>query len=921
MKKCNKVIACALAAALVTTAMPESALASSKPVTLKQKSIALKITEKNGKLTYGKAKITLKKAKGVKVKSAKYQVKNKKIVKVSKKGVVTAKKKGQTKITVTVKYTQKKKTATRKMTLTVKVKKQTATAASAAPQSPSAPADTPAATGTADASSKAGATATPGENGTATPDSSKVADIRMIRKDYITYVGGNTALNPKVLPETAENQEVEYVSADTDIATINSFGLIYGVKEGTTTITIRATDGSNVEASVNIKVVTDPEVAEYVDDYYDAVNLQIIQDAIEELGGEETYWSILDDAQNIVLEREEAIIQDAVEHADDNEKGSVKDQIAALYQTISDTDARETAGIGGLAEYVAEIDGADTVEELLEVEAKLDQKGIIGIFNTTLGTTQEDTKTNKLYFDLTDYALFEYAYDIDDSFEEVDDPEYVDPKAAFQTYVDSLMEIAGEEDATVRNERFELLEDILKKFAVNFDALFDIPEDITEEEMQQYLDEMNVSMNVEYTPEELQNLMENCNLLSYLEQAGFDTSQNVVVGLPAQLKQIDECLTESNLDALKEYAKYELLSQYGTYFTEEIYHNFAAVYEAESGIAYTSYDDFAMSETESICEWEISSIYTDTYESEEKKQDISDMVDRIQEEYSKEIANCSWMSETTKESAQKKLAAMGKNVLYPDDYSKYLYNNDWALFEEGGSLLGNMMLINEEQAKKERDGVGVRISKNDWYDSPLTFNAFYYLDVNAIYICSAFVGDVVYDPERSDASNYGALGMVIGHEISHAFDANGAMYDENGNINNWWVDEDAEYYAGIQQQLVDYYDTFYLMNQEGEPLFQDGLWTLSENIADLAGMSCIVALVGDDKESRKELFTSYANVWAEMGTLNEENLLAILFDPHSVSKVRVNAIVSMLDEFYETYDVKEGDAMYVAPEDRIHIWR
>lgn len=943
MKMKNKLIACVLSMALIATAMPANASAAAKPVKLAKKSVTLKITKKDGKTSYGKTRIKLKTAKGVKIKSTKYKVKNKKIAKVSKKGVVTAKKKGKTKIKATVKYVYKNKKHTKKFNFTVKVKTVNAPVSVKQTTQPTVTSGTNVTPGNATAAPSV-APSSP----VTTPDPSKVAEIHMVRKNYITYVGGSTGINPKILPETAgdsqdfENPILDYQSKDPDIAVVNEYGLVTGKGEGVTTIEIKAKDGSDVTASATVKVVADQKLVEYVDDYYEAANAAIVQEALKDQGESEVSWSAIGQLEDTVSEREDTIVQNAVDHAEDNISGSAQDQIAAFYQTAEDKSARETSGIGGLSAYVEKIDEAGTVEELLKIEAELDRKGIAGIFNTTADLSKKDAKTYKLYFNVSDFALSEYSFNIgddddweyDDDFDwdddweyddlgDDDDMEYIDSEEALQTYADSLLKIAGEEEAQ-RTENIAALMQIFQRFAVSYDDLFDqlldLPEDMTEEEILEFLENMGMNLMVDYSPEDLQNLMDNCDLLSYLEAADYDTTEHIVVVMPSQMQQIDACLTEENLSALKEYAKYEMLNQYGTCLTEEIYNNYSRLYEAENGVSYTEYEDFALTETKELLEWEISSIYTEQYESKEKKQKITDMVEAIAGQYSKEIKDCNWMSNTTKENAQKKLSAMEKNVLYPDDYSPYLLESDLSLPEEGGSLIDNIMLIDEEYAEAERTVIGDKITNQHWMYSPLTVNSFYLPTVNGIYICAGMTEKPVYDPEKSDAVNYGGLGMIIAHEISHAFDVTGAKYDENGDAADWWTKEDTSYYAEIQQRLVDYYNTYYLLELEDMPLFQDGQTTLSENIADLAGVACVMKLVGNDRESREDFFISFANMWAEVGTLTEDNLFTILFDEHSVAKVRVNAVVSMLDEFYETFGVQEGDAMYVAPIDRIRIF-
>ena len=953
MKMKSKLIACVLSMALIVTAAPVDASAAAKPIKLAKKSVTLKITKKGGKTSYGKAKIKLKAAKGVKIKSTKYKVKNKKIAKVNKKGVVTARKKGKTKIQATVKYIYKNKTQKQKLSFTVKVKKVNIATSKSTAQ-PTVVSGTSAPSGAATAAPTA---SSPG----ATSDPSKVAEIHMVRKNYITYVGGSTGINPQVLPETAgdsqdtEDPILDYQSKDPDIATVNEYGLVTGKGEGVTTIEIKAKDGSGATALATVKVVASQELVEYVDDYYEAANAPIIQEALKGQEGSELSWSAIGKLEDIVSGRTDAIIQKAVKQAEDNIPGSAQDQIAALYQTAADKSAREAEGIGALSAYIEEIDAAGTVAELLEIEAELDRKGIAGIFNTEADISQEDNKTYKLYFNVSDFALSEYSFSSedaddlengddfgyddsdygddpgydsnlgnDDDFGYGDDMEYINSEEALQTYADSLLKAAGE-DETQRSENVAALKEIFQKFAVSYEDLFDqimnLPENMTEEEILQFLEDLGLSVMVDYSPEDLQKLMKNCDLLSYLEGAGYGTTENIVIAMPSQMKQIDACLTEDNLSALKEYAKYEMLNQYATYLSEEIYNNYSRLYEAENGEAYIAYEDFAMAKTKELLEWEISSIYTEQYESAEKKEKITDMVEKIAKQYSKEIDACSWMSDATKENAQKKLSAMEKNILYPDDYTPYLLESDLSLTEEGGNLLDNIIIIDEEYAEAERTVIGDKMTGQDWMYSPLTVNAFYLPTVNGIYICSAMAEKPAYDSEKSDAMNYGGLGMIIAHEISHAFDDTGALYDENGDSGDWWTEEDASHYADIQKQLINYYNSYYLLKLEDMPLFQDGETTLSENIADLAGVACVIKLVGDDKESKKDFFINFANMWAEVGTLTEDNLLMILLDEHSVAKVRVNAVVSMLDEFYEAFDVQEEDAMYVAPKERIRIWR
>ena len=170
--------------------------------------------------------------------------------------------------------------------------------------------------------------------------------------------------------------------------------------------------------------------------------------------------------------------------------------------------------------------------------------------------------------------------------------------------------------------------------------------------------------------------------------------------------------------------------------------------------------------------------------------------------------------------------------------------------------------------------------------------------------------------QRPDGAAVQGHGAVIAHEIGHAFDANGAQYDENGVLNNWWTEEDAAIFQEKQQEFVDYYSRFEVI----DGVTQDSLVTITENMADVAGIQCVFDIIGDDREAQKEALESFATMWAQIGTSNYLTSEQLLQDVHSSNQVRVNACVTTIDAFYEIYDIQEGDPMYVAPEDRLKLW-
>jgi putative endopeptidase len=211
--------------------------------------------------------------------------------------------------------------------------------------------------------------------------------------------------------------------------------------------------------------------------------------------------------------------------------------------------------------------------------------------------------------------------------------------------------------------------------------------------------------------------------------------------------------------------------------------------------------------------------------------------------------------------------------------------------------------------------LGTTVDKGEWDVTPQTINAMYDPLNNEIIFPAAILQAPFYDSDNTYGANLGGIGFVIAHEVSHAFDSSGALYDEYGNYNVWWTDEELEKYDELSQTIVDYYNNYEMMG-----IAVNGELTLMENIADLGAMTCISSILAGDEVALDEAFGQFAYNWASEDTASYMTYL-LNTDTHSPNKVRVNASLSSCDAFYEIYDIEEGDKMYVAPDDRVGIWR
>lgn len=726
----------------------------------------------------------------------------------------------------------------------------------------------------------------------------KVSKVNLLRKVYVTYVGGKTSIRPTVLPSKASNRKLVYTSSNKKVATINSKGVITGVKTGTAKITAKAADGSGKKVTATIKVLTNENVVTAVDDFYQSVNNDAIAGAT--MNSETQMWSALDELQEQVDQKVDSIVKDNGSYV----AGSSQANIQALYSTGTDMTGRNTSGVSELKEVFDKIEACTTLNDFLKVQGEMSLAGYDTVIPLGASVDLKDYKTYKLYFSMPNTVLPKAAFT---------SSSYSDELSSYRNFMETMLKESGENASDAATNASSVI-NLQNAAAIDYNTLLANYISMSEEELEK---ELVDRFYVSYTQEQLKGAFTNCDISTFLNAAGYGANNEIVVELPEYLSNLNGILIESNLPTWKEWAKFAVMYQYAPYLSSNVYDSYAKFNTVYSGVESETAQEYMFDATKTILEWDISKVYTDKYITPADKTTVTDMANKIKTQYYTQISNCSWMSETTKANAKKKLDTMAVNVLYPDNYASYLLESTLSGSAINGTLAGNMKAIFKEVEQSQQKLIGTTVQGNDWLLSPLTVNAWYYAYNNSITISAGIVGDVTYSSSRSEAANLGGLGAIVGHELSHAFDDSGSQYDENGNKNNWWTTEDATKFQQIQNKLIAYYDTFELI--DGLRTFQDGKQTLSENMADLAGVSCVVKCVDNSVDARKEFFISYGKMWAGKMSDYAVKYYAAL-DTHSNNKVRVNAVLPMINEFYETFNVSQKDAMYVAPENRISIW-
>ncbi len=630
----------------------------------------------------------------------------------------------------------------------------------------------------------------------------------------------------------------------------------------------------------------------YQDDYYDYVNSNLL-DKID-LADTDAQWTWFGELSAVANEEMEDIIKEVASSNESYEKGSSEQKIRDMYDCVSDMDNRNEVGLGPLQPHLDLIRNAATIDEYVDALAQL--SGEFG-FSSVVGGYYIDQ-------DLADSSKY----------------------AVYLMYADTLIGkeyLESESSQDYVNMYFDYVSNMFQEFGMTKDEAEQTSDDIeallrdicaSTLSSEQYYDP-SITYNV-FTKDQLQQLYTNIDVDKMLKTLKIDSVDTYIVSDVEQARKINSLLTEDNLELLKNFSSFVMLNDVAEYSTQ----NYAALKNQIDnqlhGVTGTKSDeDIWMDLTQDMLPWDFGKIYVEEHFSEQSKQDVEAMISRIIDEYETIINRQEWMSDATKQKAIRKLETMAVKIGYPDEWPESMEMMQVTPVSEGGSLLSNMLVnmqVTIDDSLQKLDG---EVDRSLWGMTPQTINAYYDPSNNEIVFPAAILQPPFYNPEADDAVNIGAIGFVIAHEISHAFDANGSKYDEYGNYNEWWTEEETQKYNELSQSIVEYYNNYEVMG-----VHVNGSLTLSENIADLGAMTCVTSIIGDNKKSLDQAFGQLAYIWASVETAGYQ-LYLLNNDTHSPNKLRVNAVLSSCDAFYDVYDIAETDGMYVAPQNRVGIWK
>lgn len=592
-----------------------------------------------------------------------------------------------------------------------------------------------------------------------------------------------------------------------------------------------------------------------------------------------------------VNEQVAALIRDI--DAAPQQPGTAEAKIKALYDCVLDAEGRAKAGVAPIQKYLDAIDHAGTLEELIAadvlMQTELGGSTLLGFGLTT---------------DLADSSRYIVAFSAAGA--TMDKDFYAGgtqaQKNAYLNYVTTFFTLSGlsEGDAAARAGALYEAEKSIAAAAL---------------EPQEYSD-VDKIYNL-YTFDELQSIFAQVNLNEIYAAYGLQPTDQIMVADVGAMEAAAKLFDDAHLDALKAMAYWGLLGSVGGTLNQEFLEASFDFTQAYYGVdVRQSSEEIAAQQVQSLLADYLSQAYVEAHFSPEAKADVEEMIGEFIDIYKERIRAQDWMSSSTKAKAIKKLDTMGVKVGYPDSWDTWLDNAAIQSPAEGGSFFSNTIAIRMAARAKSISRQNEPVDKTEWAMYPFTVNACYVATSNDITFPAAILQAPLYDVNASREENLGGIGYIIAHEITHAFDNNGAKFDENGNAADWWTASD---YAAFQQkcqEVAGWYD-----GQEAYPgVACNGTLTISENVADLGAARCVVAAAGKlDDPDFDALFRAVANTWASTTSRQIREYLTVA-DVHAPDKLRCNRVLQTLPEFYETYGIQPGDGMWTEPESRVSVW-
>lgn len=568
-------------------------------------------------------------------------------------------------------------------------------------------------------------------------------------------------------------------------------------------------------------------------------------------------------------------------------------EFITFYKAASDYKQREKDGLEPLKPYLKEIEDIKDLNDLANKSASLTDKGIPIPFGYDVGTNAENTSQKQIQLTPPSILLPDVSIYKDESSKK----QYLTP---IETATQKALEMLGYSEKNSKRIVKEALEfdEIIAKYSLSNE-------------------EMSESKNLVHpkTAEEINAYSGSFKLYDVIKGIMGRDLETINVPNTKYFENYSKVVNQDNFSKIKSWMLMQEAMAASNSLTEDYRLNFQSISMAIMGTQKPiSKEDTVYEMSVNLFSDVMSVYYGRKYFGEEAKTDVTGMIDKIKNVYRGRLQQNDWLTEETRNKAIEKLDKMKVFVGYQEDVdpgTKELHldpNKSFFELSEDIAQFGKRYTI---------DHFDEPIDKNKWSGSAFDINAYYNPESNSINFPAGILQAPFYDKNQSTEKNYGGIGVVIGHEITHAFDSNGADYDENGDMHNWWTKADSK---AFDKRIKAFEDQWNGLEIYGTKV--NGKLTVTENVADAGGLSSTLQVLKMDmtKPNLKDYFENYADIWKQKASL-QYNKYTMVQDVHAPNELRVNQQLKNLPEFYETYpQIKEGDDMYLAPSKRISLW-
>ena len=634
------------------------------------------------------------------------------------------------------------------------------------------------------------------------------------------------------------------------------------------------------------------------DDFFEYLNGKWLKNV--EIPADKSSWGSFMELRENTLPQIRGIIEKA--SAGNPAAGTDAQRIGDFWASFMDEARLEQLGVTPLSSELGKIAAIKDKSELPAVLARLGKIGVNVPFD--FGIHQDNKDSTKYVADIYQGGL---GMPDRDYYLKTDDAKLADVKAKYLTHIEKTLTLAGDKNA-----------------AANAKAIVDFETELakvqwTKVELRDPLKAYN-KVNLA----DMAKIAPNYDWATWLQTAGITGKTDyVIVSQPTYLKGFAELSNKTSLDTWKAYLAMHLVDSYSSYLSKAfVDQRFDFYGKTLSGVTQIEPRwKRGVGVVERAQGEAVGKLYVAEYFPAERKARMETLVKNLLVAYKQSIDKLDWMSPATKKEAQAKLAKFTPKIGYPNKWKDYS-----ALVVKRDDLVGNVMRSRVVEADRELNKLGKPIDREEWGMTPQTINAYYNPEMNEIVFPAAILQPPFFDANADDAVNYGGIGAVIGHEISHGFDDQGAQYDGDGNLRDWWSPSDHKNFKAKTKMLVEQYNAY-------SPLpgyHVNGELTLGENIADNSGLAIAAkayklslkgkkAPVINGLTGEQRLYMGWAQVWRSK--MREPAQIAqVKTDPHSPGQFRANGTLKNQPGFYEAFKVKQGDKMYLAPKDRVIIW-